>query len=95
MSKEEKEEYESAISNGKYIANIYGEGSIGYHKVYSMINYIDKLQKELDNRIPISEIEKILEATKQLREKEIKELGMSLRGSAVDILENILKNYKE
>jgi len=56
---------------------------------------IDIVLNELDNRMPVSEIEKILEATKQLREKEIKELGMSLRGSAVDVLENILKNYKE
>ena len=40
MSEEEKEEYENAIANGKYIANIYGEGTIGYYKVYSMINLI-------------------------------------------------------
>ena len=81
-------ELEEAINKVKELA------SYAYlHKEYC--EAIETVLKELDNRIPISEIEKILEATKQLREKEIKELGMSLRGSAVDILENILKNYKE
>lgn len=56
---------------------------------------IDIVLNELDNRIPIQEIEKILETTKQLREKEIKELGISLRGSAVDILESILKEWNK
>ena len=41
-----KEEIDEAVANGKYIANIYGEGSIGYYKVYSMIDVISKLQKE-------------------------------------------------
>lgn len=47
MSDEEiDEEIDEAIANGKYIANIFGEGSIGYCKVYSMIDVISELQKE-------------------------------------------------
>lgn len=85
-------ELEEAIENLKVIMrNRDSKFWIGKNGVEA----IDIVLKELDNRIPVSEIEKILEATKQLREKEIKELGMSLRGSAVDILESILKKYKE
>lgn len=45
-----EEEIDDAVANGKYIANIYGEGSIGYYKIYSMIDVINKLQKGLDNQ---------------------------------------------
>ena len=86
------EEAKNIIKNFR---TFYMGGDIPNDTLQGIYEAIDTVLKELDNRISIGEIEKILEATKQLREKEIKELGMSLRGSAVDILENILKKYKE
>lgn len=72
-----KEEIDEAVANGKYIANIYGEGSIGYYKVYSMIDVISELQKENEELKTINLMQKyrieVIDERELISKKEIRE----------------------
>ena len=85
-----KEEINDVVANGEYIANIYGKGTLGYYKVYSMIDEIFKLQEE--NEELKDKIREIIE--KELPDDEIMKCcnvydvnGVSLRKE----LEKIIK----
>ena len=56
---------------------------------------IDTILNELDNRIPIKDIEDIYNELKKVYEDELNRLGMTMKGSALDVLEYILNKYKE
>jgi len=56
---------------------------------------IDTVLEELDNRIPRKDIEDIYNELKKVYEDELNRLGMTMKGSALDVLEYILNKYKE
>ena len=85
-----KEEINDAVANGEYIANIYGKGTLGYYKVYSMIDVISKLQEE--NEELKDKIREIIE--KELPDDEIMKCCTIYDVNGIDLrkeLEKIIK----
>lgn len=72
-----------------------------YHydgELYENCNYseaFDTVLEELNNRIPRKDIEEIYNELKKVYEDELNRLGMTMKGSALDVLEYILNKYKE
>ncbi len=62
---------------------------------YILLNSLKIVLEELNNRIPIKDIEDIYNELKKVYEDELNRLGMTMKGSALDVLEYILNKYKE
>ena len=68
-----------------------------YHNIDTILikQAIDTVLEELNNRIPRKDIEDIYNELKKVYEDELNKLGMTMKGSALDVLEYILNKYKE